>query len=180
MRGQHQMKNAALAITAIDYLKKINRVKITENQIRDGLEKTFWKGRFELVSSNPEIIIDGAHNKEGIESLIDTLIRHYPNKKIHILFSALKDKDYVEMIERLSSIATSMHFTTFNFPRAATAMELYSSCSLQEKTYSESWQTIMDELLTTYQDQKKDLVVVTGSLYFISNIREYCRDRNWV
>ncbi|MGM0874444.1 MAG: bifunctional folylpolyglutamate synthase/dihydrofolate synthase [Bacillota bacterium] len=178
MRGQHQIKNAALAITAIDYLKKISKVKIAEDQIRKGLEKTFWKGRFELVNSNPEIIIDGAHNKEGIESLIETLIRHYPNKKIHILYSALKDKDYIEMIERLSSIATSMHFTSFNFPRAATAIELYSACSIQEKTYSESWQSIFDNLLTTYQDQKEDLVVVTGSLYFISNIREYCRERN--
>jgi dihydrofolate synthase/folylpolyglutamate synthase len=177
MKGQHQIKNAALAISAIDYLEKISKVKIDEEQIRKGLNKTFWKGRFELVNRNPEVIIDGAHNKEGIESLIETLTRHYPNKNIHFLYSALIDKDYVEMIARLSSIATSMHFTTFDFPRAATAYELYSACELQKKSYSESWQSILDELLTTYQGQNEDIIVVTGSLYFISHIREYCRIR---
>ncbi|MBO1514747.1 bifunctional folylpolyglutamate synthase/dihydrofolate synthase [Metabacillus bambusae] len=178
MKGQHQIKNAALALSSIDYLVQMNKVRMTEEQIRKGLEKTAWKGRFELVNSNPEVIIDGAHNQEGIESLIETLSRHYPRKNIHILYSALKDKEYAEMINRLSSIATSMHFTSFDFPRAATGYELYSACKLNEKTYSESWQSKLDELLTAYHDQKEDIVVVTGSLYFISHIREYCREIN--
>lgn len=177
MKGQHQVKNAALSLSVIDFLKTKNKITIDEEQIRKGLDKTFWKGRFELINKHPEVIIDGAHNKEGIESLIKTLKRHYPNHYIHFLFSALKDKDYVEMIDRLSSMATSMNFTTFDFPRAATASELYTVCKLQAKSYSESWQLAMDELLTTYKDQKGHVIVVTGSLYFISHIREYCKDR---
>ncbi|KKI92300.1 folylpolyglutamate synthase [Bacillus sp. SA1-12] len=178
MKGEHQIKNAALAVSAIDYLIKMDKVKLSDDQLRKGLKGAYWKGRFELVNNNPEVIIDGAHNKEGIDSLLDTLTRHYPDKNIHILFSALKDKDYSQMIARLSSIAASMHFTTFDFPRAATAFELYSACQLKEKTYSESWEKIMDHLLDEYINQKEDLVVVTGSLYFISHIREYCRKRN--
>jgi dihydrofolate synthase/folylpolyglutamate synthase len=173
MKGEHQIKNAALAVTAIDFLKNSSTINIHEEQIRKGLETTFWKGRFELITTDPEVIIDGAHNKEGIESLIKTLKSHYPNRKIHILYSALKDKDYGEMIERLSSIAASMHFTTFDFPRAASAQELYSVCTLQNKSYSESWQTIVYKLLSTHRDCPNDLLVVTGSLYFISEVREY-------
>ncbi|MGM7720955.1 bifunctional folylpolyglutamate synthase/dihydrofolate synthase [Metabacillus sp. Hm71] len=178
MRGEHQIKNAALAVSVIDYMIKMDKLKLSEDQLRKGLKGATWKGRFELVNNNPEVIIDGAHNKEGIESLLETLTRHYPDRSIHILFSALKDKDYAQMIERLSTIAASMHFTTFDFPRAATAFELYSACQLKEKSYSESWQQMMDQLITEYRDQKEDLVVITGSLYFISHIREYCRKRN--
>jgi dihydrofolate synthase/folylpolyglutamate synthase len=172
MKGEHQIKNAALAVAAIDYLKQMNKIKISEIQLCHGLDKTSWKGRFEKVSSNPEVIIDGAHNKQGIESLLDTLKRHYPNKNIHFLFSALKDKDYIEMIEQLSSIATTIHFTTFDFPRAASANELFSVCDLQEKSYSEDWRDILKKLVEDFKDSKEDLLVVTGSLYFISCIRE--------
>ena len=177
MRGEHQTKNAALSITAIDYLVMYKNLKIEEDQIRSGLRKALWKGRFEQVHENPEVIIDGAHNIEGVESLIETVKRHYPNKKVHFLVSVLKDKDYEEMIDRLSLIATSMHFTTFEFPRAAKAIDLYSVCNLDEKTYSEDWKLILANILNEYKEKKEDIVIILGSLYFISHIREFFKNR---
>lgn len=173
MRGNHQIKNAALAISAIDYLSEQGVVKISTDQIIDGIKKSTWKGRFELMNENPVVIVDGAHNDEGIESLIETINRHYSQKRIHILFSALSDKNYGNMINRLSSVANSMHFTTFDFPRAAKAEELYFACQMKEKTYSEFWQKLLDELIMLYKNEKNDVIIITGSLYFISTIRNY-------
>lgn len=178
MRGNHQIKNAALAISVIDYLKEQGVLKITHDHIKEGIKKSIWKGRFELILHNPVVIVDGAHNDEGIESLIDTIKRHYSHKRIHILFSALSDKNYGNMINRLSSVANTMHFTTFDFPRAARAKELYSACGMEEKTYSECWKELLDELILLYKNEKNDLIIVTGSLYFISSIRNYLVSKN--
>ncbi|MFC0270179.1 bifunctional folylpolyglutamate synthase/dihydrofolate synthase [Metabacillus herbersteinensis] len=175
MKGEHQVKNAALAITAVQYLSGKERLIINESAIRAGLEKTIWKGRFEKVVETPTIIIDGAHNREGIESLLATINRHYHDKKIHILFSALMDKEYSHMIERLSTIASSMHFTSFVFPRAAAAVELYNMCPLSQKTHHEHWEVALVEMINQYDHGENDLFIVTGSLYFISEVREYCR-----
>lgn len=173
MRGQHQTKNAALAVSALHYLRERNKLTVSDDQIYKGLLKAMWKGRFEQVNNNPVIIVDGAHNNEGIESLIETVTRHYHDKQVHILFSALKDKEYKEMIDRLSSIAATMHFTTFDFPRAEASEKLYSVCKHQKKSYSESWQEILEKLLQLYQGKKDDIIIITGSLYFISEVRNY-------
>ncbi|PGT88153.1 MULTISPECIES: bifunctional folylpolyglutamate synthase/dihydrofolate synthase [Bacillaceae] len=178
MRGQHQTKNAALAVSALHYLRESNKLTISDDQIYKGLLRATWKGRFEQVNSNPVIIVDGAHNHEGIESLIETITSHYSDKNIHILFSALKDKEYEEMIDRLSSIAATMHFTTFDFPRAEVAEKLYSACKHEEKSYSESWKEMLDQLLHLFQGEKEDIIIVTGSLYFISEIRSYLIKKN--
>ena len=173
MRGNHQIKNAALAISVIDYLKEQGAVKITYDEVMKGIKKSMWKGRFELIHQDPVVIVDGAHNDEGIESLIDTIKRHYSHTRIHILFSALSDKNYKKMIDRLSTVATTMHFTTFDFPRAAKAEDLYSACELDKKSFSISWQGLLNKLLVSNENKKNDLIIVTGSLYFISAIRNY-------
>ncbi len=172
MKGKHQINNAALAIAALDYLRLHKIISLSDEQLYNGIKKSIWKGRFEIVNHNPLVIIDGAHNDEGIESLIDTINRHYSHKRVHFLFSALSDKNYEKMIKRLTSVATTMHFTSFDFPRAARAEELFSVCELEEKTYSESWRNILKELLVSYRNND-DVLIVTGSLYFISEIRNY-------
>ncbi|WP_226667176.1 bifunctional folylpolyglutamate synthase/dihydrofolate synthase [Metabacillus litoralis] len=176
MKGQHQIKNAALAIAAVDYLNHQEKTSLNAEQISKGIGKAFWMGRFEQIYNNPKVIIDGAHNKEGIESLINTVKRHYPNQKIHILYSALKDKEYAEMINRLTSIATSICFTTFDFPRAASSEELFSVCDFNEKSNSASWSQAIEKMLDVYKN-KEDLILITGSLYFISSIREYMKKK---
>ncbi|MDQ0232808.1 bifunctional folylpolyglutamate synthase/dihydrofolate synthase [Metabacillus malikii] len=173
MMGEHQTKNALLAVAAMDYLIQTGIAHITEQQIRKGLKHTMWKGRFEKVLTNPEVIIDGAHNIEGIESLVKTLERHYNNREIHFLVSVLEDKDYAAMISKLASVATSMHFTTFDFPRATPSYKLYSVCSIENKTFHDDWQDILLELLNSYENNDNSLIIIVGSLYFISLVRGY-------
>ncbi|MCM3596411.1 bifunctional folylpolyglutamate synthase/dihydrofolate synthase [Metabacillus idriensis] len=174
MRGEHQVQNAALAVMALDYLRANELFHIDEQHVIKGLLQTSWSGRFEQVSEYPAIIVDGAHNKEGVESLAAVMKRHYHGKKIHILFSALKDKEYAEMIDILSSIADSMHFTTFDFPRAASAAELFEACRHPKKDFDEEWKSAFDKMMTA--GEFGDIFLVTGSLYFISEVRPYCRN----
>lgn len=172
MKGEHQIKNAALAVTALDFLKSKNAIELNEDDMIVGLEKTIWKGRFETLSKNPLIILDGAHNLEGVESLIQTVKRHYEGKRIHLLFSALADKEFTPMINRLQTIATSMTFTSFDFPRAAKAIDLYHACTLADKKYNDSWVNAIEGMVQL-KDEQDDVCLVTGSLYFISEIRNY-------
>ncbi|WP_273128827.1 bifunctional folylpolyglutamate synthase/dihydrofolate synthase [Bacillus weihaiensis] len=177
MKGKHQVKNAAIATAAIDYLVPAGLVSMDKEAILKGLKKTIWKGRFEQIKRNPNVIIDGAHNNQGIESLVQTIKGYYPNRKVHLLFSALKDKEYKSMIDRLSSIATSIHFTTFDFPRAETAQNLMDACEHKDKSFFESWEEALMKMMNSYTSEE-DVIIITGSLYFISVVREYLLQYN--
>lgn len=171
MKGPHQEKNAALAIMAADYLKVYYSFIIEEDDIQSGVKKAFWKGRFEELSTSPTIIIDGAHNPEGVKVLKETVQAYYPEKNIVVLFSVLQDKKVKEMIQELSSFASKIIFTSFSFPRALRAKELFDKAEFQNKQYEENWQQALPKAISTLHDD--ELLLITGSLYFISDVRKY-------
>ncbi|MBD1381192.1 bifunctional folylpolyglutamate synthase/dihydrofolate synthase [Metabacillus arenae] len=175
MRGLHQIHNASLAVMAADLLNANNLFTMNDESIRRGLMKTSWIGRFERIHQNPEVIIDGAHNQEGIDSLVSVLNRHYKDRSIHILFSALEDKDFKEMVSKLDSIAKTISFTSFPFPRAASAHQLYDASKSMKKFLFENWKEAIDSVVR--QKSQEDVIIITGSLYFISLVRRYCRKK---
>jgi dihydrofolate synthase / folylpolyglutamate synthase len=171
MKGEHQVKNASLAVMAVHYLRVYYSLIIEEKDIAQGLLKAIWIGRFETVSKNPLVIIDGAHNEEGVKSLAQTLTTHYPHKKIKAIFAANKDKEIDKMLEQLYNIIEEITFTSFPFHRAASAKELYELSTYEQRHYSEDYQQLLEETLQNIQDD--EMVIITGSLYFISEIREF-------
>lgn len=170
MMGTHQIKNAGLAVAAVKNLTRVHRFEVSPSDITDGLRKANWAGRFEKVSHSPDIIIDGAHNEQGVAALKQTLNNHYGEKRIFLLFAALEDKAYATMLQDLSSVVYEACFTTFDFPRAASAEQLLRESPLENSysipSWSEALQHVKDQL------QKEDVLVITGSLYFISEIRK--------
>lgn len=171
MKGAHQVKNASLAVMAVHYLNTYYSFLIEEKHIRLGLEKAMWIGRFEQISEDPKIIIDGAHNPEGVQSLLSTIETHLHDKKIEIIFCAMHDKNLHEMIDKLANIAQHITFTSFDFPRAASAKELYEICQKAEKSYDENWMKAIDEKIASLSHDS--VLIITGSLYFLANIRPY-------
>ncbi|ULT55843.1 bifunctional folylpolyglutamate synthase/dihydrofolate synthase [Neobacillus drentensis] len=170
MIGQHQTENAALAVLAADYLKQAG-FKVTEQSIRKGLIEAYWPGRFEVLSENPLVIIDGAHNQEGITALVHELSSRYKDRNIHIVFAALRDKKLDEMIGMLDGIADQISFVSFDFPRAAKAEELHQISRSTSKQAVDDWQP---HLLDKVKNQhKNEMLVVTGSLYFISEAKPF-------
>ncbi|MGA4719229.1 bifunctional folylpolyglutamate synthase/dihydrofolate synthase [Fictibacillus nanhaiensis] len=170
MKGTHQIKNAGLAVAAVKYLTRSHRFEVSLSRITDGLRRANWAGRFEKVSHSPDIIIDGAHNEQGVAALKQTLNNHYGEKRIFLLFAALEDKAYATMLQDLVSVVYEACFTTFDFPRAASAEQLLRESPLENSysipSWSEALQHVKDQL------QKDDVLIITGSLYFISEIRK--------
>ena len=168
--GKHQIYNACLALLILDYFKK--DFNIDEKIIKDALENTENIGRLTTISSNPRVIVDGSHNKEAIDALIDTL-KSFSYEKLIIGFSVLKDKDYEYIIRRLSKIADELIVTSIDNPRAFDFDEL----SYITKEKFKAAITIEDNK-KAYEYSKNicgrnDLVLWCGSLYLISDIINY-------
>jgi dihydrofolate synthase / folylpolyglutamate synthase len=170
MFGAHQVQNAALAVMAAEYLRMCYSFLIEKEHIYEGLEKAKWIGRFEQVSQKPLIIIDGAHNEAGIHRLVDTVRSHYPDKDVHVLFAALADKPLDQMIPPLADIAKTITFTSFDFPRAASAEQLAELCDHPHKATTDDWKGWIQE--KKKQKRGDDLFLITGSLYFIAEVRK--------
>lgn len=159
MLGHHQKSNAALAaMTALILQDKFS--KISRDSIKNGLENTIWAGRCELMT--PNLMLDGAHNEDSIAKLIDVLKNEFSGKHIHILFAGLSRKPLDSMLNELSDF--DLCVTTFNF---------YQAQDLSD--YPEKYQKIPDykKWLQQAEQNSNDMFVVTGSLYFISEVRNY-------
>lgn len=173
LKGRHQTENAALAVMAAIYLNKLIAFYIEEKHIRNGLAKTNWPGRFEIVSECPLVLVDGAHNEEGTAALVEELKARYSDKKIKVVFAALKDKNWAGMIRHLDDIAEEIIFTEFDFPRAAKAEELAQHSNAKSKKVAADWKEAVKN--ATDGMSSDEMLVVTGSLYFIPRVKKWLR-----
>ncbi len=162
MLGQHQAKNASLAIECLNYLRENKNLLITNQQILTGLEKTVWPGRLEKI--NDFIYVDGAHNVAGIKALCKFM--ETVDKKKNIVFTCLKDKQKKEMIALLDQTFDKIYFTEFKFERSESAQNLYDLSNNKNKELS------LDYTEVAAKFKKDEFNIFCGSLYFISIIRD--------
>lgn len=123
LAGAYQPKNMALAVTALEVLRS-KGWNITEESIRNGLENVVWPGRFELLSRNPVVILDGAHNVQGITATCDGFSALFPGQKLVILMGVMADKDVPNMVALLSKYAAYFVAVTPNTSRSLPAEKL--------------------------------------------------------
>lgn len=102
--GNYQMENAMAVLDIIDCLQR-RGFGISEDAIRAGLAQATWPGRFEVLSREPLLIIDGAHNPNGVEALVDTIRAYFPDQKINFVMGVMKDKDYHTMLRLIAPYA---------------------------------------------------------------------------
>ena len=169
MIGQHQHENAALAITTLIEMYQRGMIQLNFNTMIDAIEHTTWSGRIEKVQEEPLILIDGAHNRESIDALVDTLKQYYPDKKIDVLFAAIDGKPIGKMMNSIEEIANRFYVTTFDFPKALPIDAVYDYL---EHHHIEKVQ-YYPQFIEQYDGE---LLVVTGSLYFISEVRKLFKD----
>lgn len=157
---KYQNENCSLALAAFEALG----YTLSSTALQEILRNFKWSGRFEIIQEHPRMILDGAHNVEGIKALIGSL-----ENDCVFVFSALKDKDYKTMISLLEEYSKDLILTTFEYERAA---------SLEELSKDMSVEVITDfrEAIEKAKEKKKD-VVVLGSLYFISEVRKYLKGK---
>ncbi|MDT4052236.1 Mur ligase family protein, partial [Staphylococcus arlettae] len=118
MLGEHQKENASLAITALIELNEAEVVDLDFNKMINGIESVSWSGRIEQVKEQPLMIVDGAHNNESVQALVETMKNYYHREHMDILFSAVKNKPINEMLDQLKPIANNLYITEFDFPKA--------------------------------------------------------------
>ena len=160
MLGQHQENNAGLAVTAAHILAQTFS-KITDKSIQEGIEETHWPGRSEWIGNN--IYLDGAHNPQGIASLKQVLKDNFANRRVHILFAGLRRKPLADLLEELKDYDITV--TSFDFFEAL-PLDDYPKDFKRAADYR-------DWLAQAESANSDDLFVVTGSLYFISEVRNY-------
>ncbi|MGG9991542.1 bifunctional folylpolyglutamate synthase/dihydrofolate synthase [Streptococcus suis] len=161
LAGHHQEENAAVALqTFLLYMTKIQK-DIQPQLIQQALAQTSWPGRLELVVQESKIYLDGAHNVPAIERLIEFI--QVQDEPVTILFSALRRKDFQEMLELLEEKLphTALVLTSFAYD-GALAEE-----NRQGRDYVENYQQFIED----WQSSKQGILIVTGSLYFISEVR---------
>nr|WP_233433833.1 folylpolyglutamate synthase/dihydrofolate synthase family protein [Lysinibacillus sphaericus] len=172
MAGAHQIANASLAITTMDLLREKGLIHLSEESMRQALQHAQWAGRFEQFPNN--IVLDGAHNSEGTAALIRTLQKVYPNQRYRFIYAALSDKDHANSIALMDAVATSISFTQIGLPNAMPAEQLAMLSTHQDKRYNKNWEYIVSEVIQ-HKDQQ-DIVVITGSLYFIAEVRQWIQE----
>ncbi|WP_027088797.1 GNAT family N-acetyltransferase [Thomasclavelia saccharogumia] len=163
----YQVYNSALAFESLWYLKEYGIVTFSDDDLLQGMYNAHWAGRFEIINIEPLIIIDGAHNKEGIDAFYECA-KKYDN--IKIIFSALRDKDYKHMIEKLLQLTDDITICEFEHVRASNAKTLASGFDVKIEP---NYKVAIDEAFA-----HTGTVFVTGSLYFISKVREYIMNKS--
>ncbi|PTG41690.1 bifunctional folylpolyglutamate synthase/dihydrofolate synthase, partial [Staphylococcus cohnii] len=164
MFGEHQKENAALAITALIELNESGLVELDFNKMINGIEAVHWTGRIEKVKDDPLMIIDGAHNLESIEALIKTLKDYYKIDNVDVLYAAINGKPIHAMVDQLKTIASTMYITDFDFPKACTKEEIYDEIRFEQKE-------TVDDFVQFIENYEGQGLVITGSLYFISEVK---------
>ncbi|OEH55511.1 bifunctional folylpolyglutamate synthase/dihydrofolate synthase [Oceanobacillus sp. E9] len=171
MSGKHQHYNASIALYGLHLLRE-QGWQLTEEKIIEGVEQAKLPGRLEKIHNNPSIIVDGAHNLEGIHALVDAVKRQYSKSDHHILFAAFKDKDVENMINCLKENLSNVNVTTFDHVRAPSLEELELLDTNQPQLLVYDWKKYID----TAFEHKNECYYITGSLHFISLVRQYVKE----
>lgn len=169
--GKHQIYNSVLAVMAIDKLKSYG-INIDIDTIKKGLNEAKWPGRIEVINRSPLIVIDGAHNPQGMKVLKDAL-KLFTYKKLILVVGMLKDKDTSNMIKLITPEADYVITTMPISERAYTAEELSEKISSTNVLHFDNIDDATDMALKmAHQD---DMVLFCGSLYMIGHVRTYLR-----
>ena len=176
MLGVHQYENAAAAILAAEIFLKDRGIsdEKAEYYIREGIKKTRWEGRMEILSREPFFMVDGAHNGNGVAALAESLRTLFPGEKFHFVMGVMADKNYEEMIEELLPLALGFKTVTVESERALTAQEL--SEKIRAKGICDAGLLhSFDELMPGRLDVAHKTIAF-GSLYFVGEIEKCFQD----
>ena len=168
--GEYQIYNAALVLCAADILKE--SLCINEQSIKNGILHSIWHARFELLSTEPCVIYDGAHNPQGIQMLKKSILEYFGTKKIILVSSVMRDKDYKSMITELCDVCECV----FVFKANERALEQSTLAQLwREHRVSAAACESMSDAVSAAIDksrQKHLPVICAGSLYMYAQIRD--------
>ena len=170
LAGTYQVTNAALALEAVEALRKLG-YSLTEEQVRKGMKAAFWRGRFSVIHKNPVVVIDGAHNPAAAKVLKDSLETYFQGKNLHFIMGVFADKDYQSVIEMTAPLAK--HIITIETPgnpRALSAVKLKEAVEKVNPSV-EAAGSIREAVEKSMKNaQKDDVIAAFGSLSFLGEL----------
>ncbi|ACO20393.1 dihydrofolate synthetase [Streptococcus pneumoniae] len=176
--GLYQIENAGMAIALLDtFCQEDGRELASNDFLGQALEETSWPGRLEIVSRDPLMILDGAHNPHAIKALLVTLQERFADYHKEILFTCIKTKALEDMLALLGAMPdTELTLTHFADSRATDESVLKEAAKSRNLSYQD-WHDFLDQNLTDKKEEKQTVRIVTGSLYFLSQVRAYLMER---
>ena len=177
LAGSYQIKNAALALEGVEALRKLGYA-LSDQQVREGLLHTAWRGRFTTLRRDPTVIIDGAHNPAAALELKESLERYFPGKTLYFVMGMFKDKDYAQVIDLTAPLAR--HIITVETPgnpRALPARELAEAVGKVNPSveWADSVAHGIEKALA--MAGKEDAVIVFGSLSFLGEAADAVNEK---
>ena len=171
--GIYQVDNAGLALALCDaFFQERGLSLVSQDEIIQAWSQLQWPGRLEIISTQPLIILDGAHNPHAVRPLIETLQERYAQLDKQVLFTCIQTKAIEEMLELWSGLEKSqLTLTTFEDPRAYSVKET-QEIALQKGLPHQEWKLFLTNYIEK-ESQQSDLLLVTGSLYFLAQVRAF-------
>jgi dihydrofolate synthase/folylpolyglutamate synthase len=176
--GEHQGKNLVLAVCAAELLQDMGYSKITKAAIFEGIRKVVWEARLEIFKKEPLIIIDVAHNVDGITTLKKTVESIFPEYKLTLVLGMLADKEREKSVEIIAPLASKIVITKPLSPRAGNWEELkvLAEKFCPEVLLESDIGAALELALNGIDSTQKEMIIVTGSFYMVSDARKWLKE----
>lgn len=176
MVGRHQAENLKTALATLEILRKSGAVKLDREALYEGLKRARQPGRFEVISEDPLVIIDGAHNEAGAQALQETMAQHFAGKKILLVAGILADKEIDSIVKFLTKITDHIIVTEPDNPRKLAAEKLAGHVA----DFGIAAEAVSDVEAAVHRAKELadgyDVILFAGSLYLIGDVRRLWRN----
>lgn len=176
MVGRHQAENLKTALATLEILRKSGAVKLDREALYEGLKRARQPGRFEVISEDPVVIIDGAHNEAGAQALQETMAQHFAGKKILLVAGILADKEIDSIVKFLTKITDHIIVTEPDNPRKLAAEKLAEHVA----DFGAAAEVVSDAEAAVHRAKELadgyDVILFAGSLYLIGDVRRLWRN----
>ena len=176
MVGRHQAENLKTALATLEILRKSGAVKLDREALYEGLKRARQPGRFEVISEDPLVIIDGAHNEAGAQALQETMAQHFAGKKILLVAGILADKEIDSIVKFLTKITDHIIVTEPDNPRKLAAEKLAEHVA----DFGVAAEAVSDVEAVVHRAKELadgyDVILFAGSLYLIGDVRRLWRN----
>lgn len=176
MVGRHQAENLKTALATLEILRKSGAVKLDREALYEGLKRARQPGRFEVISEDPLVIIDGAHNEAGAQALQETMAQHFAGKKILLVAGILADKEIDSIVKFLTKITDHIIVTEPDNPRKLAVEKLAEHVA----DFDVAAEAVSDVEAAVHRAKELadgyDVILFAGSLYLIGDVRRLWRN----
>jgi dihydrofolate synthase/folylpolyglutamate synthase len=170
--GDYQLENAATAVAVLEALASLG-AKISVQNISQGFSQVSWPGRLQILSRDPMVVVDGAHNAYSMRKLVESIKKYFHFNRCFVIFGTSCDKDIPGMAQELKSLSRNIAITSSSHPRAAsisTLVEEFAKLGIEADVMGNVSEALSRALAAA---QKTDLILVTGSLFVVAEAIDY-------